>query len=285
MNQPLTYRCGNRAREMAVVVFRVRGEFHAGRVHRCFTDNRNSGVIDLSRMSWTDPGGLVAVAVVAEALVRDGATVTVKTPADRERRNYLDRMRLGWVLDDIGAGHDFTGVREHRPRNALLEVQRFEGTDQPNGLAQMVYETLAVTDEGLAVAMHQSIVEIGINVPEHSGLTHGYIAAQTTRDNRLVQFAIADSGRGFAAGLRARGVATEADALARVLGPSGLSSRAHSSGGFGIPTTRRLLTERGGHMSIVSTDGSAIASADGGIDVKTQGLAFPGTLIQGVLMV
>lgn len=144
--------------------------------------------IDLTYSTWCEPAGLVAVAAFAEEQRILGRAVQVMAPRDPNQVNYLARMHLGQVLDELGCEHSITPVRESQDVE-LLELQRFEGEDGAADLAGLVYEKTAA-DPAVAAALHKSIGEIGGNVSQHSGKTIGYVAAASTYRRRRIEFAV-----------------------------------------------------------------------------------------------
>lgn len=238
-------------------------------------------LLDLRGMGWVEPGGLVALAAMAEAEASRGRCVRLIAPHEPRTATYLSRMRLGQVIESLGGEHDLRPVQERDVADALLETTRFAGERGVEALASVVYNNLVAQDEEAAGAMHTGIVEIGSNVPQHSGRAFGYVAAQVTHRSQqglLIQFAVADCGQGVLASLRSVGATTDAHALELAL-DRGVSRTGQAGRGVGIGATRDLAIGLGGGVCLVS--GSAWRSATGqGVRCGSGQLAFSGTLLQ-----
>lgn len=239
-------------------------------------------LLDLRGMGWVEPGGLVALAALAEAEASRGRYVRLIAPLEPHAATYLARMRLGLVIDGLGGQHDLRTVKEHDVADALLETTRFDGERGVEALASVVYNNLVAQDEEAAGALHTGIVEIGSNVPQHSGRSFGYVAAQVThRSPRglLIQFAVADCGRGVLSSLHSVGAASDAHALELAL-DRGVSSTGQAGRGVGIGATRDLAIGLGGGVCLVS--GSAWrAATEQGVSSGSGRMPFAGTLLQG----
>lgn len=239
-------------------------------------------LIDLSEATWVEPIALVAVAAFVERAVKSGREVHVVGPSDWGVANYLSRMRLGLVVEDHGGIHNLNSVHEMDLGRELLELQRFEGEAGVQLLAGMVFDKMIGSDLQTAQALYASIVEIGANVPQHSGLASGYMAAQSTHGGTCIHFAVGDAGDGLYMTLRDFGATSEAHALELVL-ERGVSRTGEPGRGVGIPETRRLAVQTGGLVHMVSGDASRTARSGRSIS-RTSRHAFPGTLLQGKLL-
>ncbi len=239
-------------------------------------------LIDLRESVWVEPVGLVGIAAFAEAAAAAGRTPRLIGPKHLNYANYLTRMHLGVVMEALGGEHDLNPVRE-REMDDLLVLQRFDGSEGADALARLAWERTAGV-EAVANALYQAIVEVGANVPEHSGCTGGYAAAASTYDGRRFQFAVGDAGHGLHATLAPVGSAHHADALEMVLergmtrtGPSGVGRPPG-----GIQTTRNLVTGLHGEVHAV-TGTAARTSWAGGSSTSSGVRPFVGTLLQGTL--
>lgn len=244
--------------------------------------NPEVALIDLSGATWFDPIALVAVAAFIERASKSGRGVDVVGPLNWAVANYLSRMRLGRVIEDHGGSHDLNPVHETDLGSALLELQSFEGETGVDLLASMVFDKLNGNDPQTAHALYTSIVEIGANVPQHSGLVSGYMAAQSTYGGSRIHFAVGDAGHGLYATLRDLGATSEAQALELVL-EQGVTSTRQAGRGIGIRETRRLAVRTGGLVHMISGNASRTAR-EGGSTSRLGRYAFPGTLLQGLLL-
>lgn len=258
------------------------GSCGAGSIGGCLRAAADASVlhVDLSNGRWFEPLGIAAIAALAEHSVSAGRELVLTGPRDWSVANYLSRMRLGRLIEDLGGEHDLNSVREQELGDALLELHRFDGELGVERLAELVFNQLAPTDPDAAQALHTSIVEIGANVPQHSGAAGGYMAAQAFRDGR-VQFAVADSGLGLFATLRHVGATSDENALELVL-ERGVSRTGEVGRGRGIREARRLSTEASGSVHMVSGLASRTAFRRTS-STHSSSYPYPGTLFQGTL--
>lgn len=213
-------------------------------------------VINLRNLQWIDPAGLVALAVFAEAQADIGRPPYLYGPEDLSRARYLSRMHVGEVITDLGGVHDLPQTTEWDQEGKLLELQRFDGRQAAEALGRLVHER--IDDPHLAHAMHASICEIGINVPEHSGRDHGYIAAVTTYRASRMSFAVGDAGVGVLEPLLPLGFGAHSEVL-RALLEVGVTRTGQAGRGRGIISTRGLVNARGGQVFMASGAASVVA--------------------------
>lgn len=260
-------------------------QFQAGGITRALREADVPEICDINlrRLKWIEPAGLVAVAAVAEQARLDNRRVQVLAPAGLSEANYLSRMGLPGVFEDMGVVSDLPSVQRHgsRGENMLLTLRRFEGEAGADALATLLFDLVEPKDGELAGPLHEVAAEMAGNAAEHSTRGHGYLAAQTTYNGQFVQFAVADSGIGIWQTLGDYGLANEQEALDRVLAPKGLSSRP-SGGGRGLPLTRRLVTERGGTFRVTSRATTATVQSSDRITYASH-QPMPGVLVSGAL--
>lgn len=254
------------------------GRCGARALARWLRPSREAGVrtIDLTEVGFVEPVGLVFLAAFAAAAIAAGDAVRVRAPADVTGGTYLARMRVGRVLEQLGVEHHLPSVRERDRQGELLELRVFDGEGEVDSLAELVHERVAPVDAGAARALHTSVVELGANVPQHSGGGRGFVAAQTFARTGEVLFAVGDAGRGLRAGLTARGAGTDVDAARMAL--SGVS-RLGPQRGMGLRTVVGMAGRLRGDVHLVS--GHAAVTATRGAR-HTQRSAHPvtGTLLQ-----
>lgn len=237
-------------------------------------------LIDMSGLRWCDPVHLAAAAALARHHSHTGG-VRLIAPADPEARSYVARMRLGRVLDELGAGHDLPGAREHDRRADLLEVRAVHDEEDAVRLARLVARRARQEDPEASSTLYACVVEMALNVAEHAGDT-GYVAAQTLPRQGWMRFAVADTGVGLLATLAERGAADDRAAVRLAL--TGTSRFPQPSRGTGLPTTRRVLLRSDGWLLLASGTASLVAAAPGDV-LHQQRPAFPGTLVQGALRI
>lgn len=233
--------------------------------------------INLRGLQWVDPAGLVALAVFAEEQASMGRRPYVFAPSDATRARYLSRMHLPWIIEELEGGHDLPQTTEWQQSDRLLELQRFDGRDAAEHLGFLVHERLE--DPELAHAMHASICEVGINVPDHSGRQHGYIAAATTYQSSRISFAVGDAGVGVLEPLLHRGYRTHGEVL-RDLFEIGVSRTDVPGRGLGIIRTRRLVNDRQGQV-FMSSGPAAVTAWPGYVQQIGHTEPLGGTILQG----
>jgi hypothetical protein len=226
-----------------------------------------------------EPLGLVEIAARAEYHRRRGDLVELLAPDDPDTAHYLARMRLGWALTELGVEHDLPYVHERDLAGQLLELTYFESTVRSDELAAMVYHRVVRESPASAAALYTSLCEVGQNVPEHAEVPGGWAAAQATRRQGMMSFAVADSGIGMRRSLAARGARDDAEALEMAL-DRGLSRFGTAGHGNGLVETCRLVTARHGRVRMISGRAvRTVSRTSRWTSVPTE--PFPGTLLQG----
>lgn len=235
--------------------------------------------IDLSGVSWIPPYGLVSIAVFAENQISLGRDIALRGPASRDVANYASRMGLGDVISALGGTHNLPRVRRNDLAGNLIELRSFSGEEEVTEMAELVHDRVERRYPSMANAMHQSIIEVGANVGEHSEQEHGYIAAQVTHRGHRLSFAIGDSGVGIPHSLRDRGFRNDADALKAAL-KSGVTRTDDVGRGRGLARTKALITGIGGRLFVESGEASRWESREYGQDGPPQWATVRGTVLQ-----
>ncbi len=217
------------------------GRLKAGELHRYLQPSaKRLTVLDCRPVRWVEPAGLVALAVCAQHAVLSGRALRLMAPEDPKLARYMSRMRLPAVLNALGGQHDLPDVREHDTAGDLFELTEFTGARGAERLAGMVLDkVIATTGVEVATGLFRSICEVGQNVPHHSGVRTGFLAAQTTNYGRRVQFAVADGGKGMMPSLARHGAGSDATAI-KLAVEQGLSETGEHHRGIGLQETRRL---------------------------------------------
>lgn len=239
--------------------------------------------LDLRRIGFCEPIGLVAIACLVERQTAQGNAVMVHAPREASVANYLARMRLDRWLTALGAVHDLPSVTEHDTDDHVLELQSFDGARGAERAAEHLHGTIERTDPTAAGALFDAICETGANVAQHSGLRRGFAAAQRyVRSGRVeVAFSVGDAGVGMRASLSRYRTTTHAEAIRLGL-QDGTSELQDVGRGNGLPDVVRLLAGLRGYVDLVS--GDARVRARGGRTWATEHRrAFAGTLIQGTV--
>lgn len=153
--------------------------------------------LDLSDLSFIDPAGLVTVATVAERAVAAGSSVSVSGPRDPDVANYVRRMRLGSIFDELGIMHALPAVSENALGARLVELERFHGSDGLETVVRALVTTFLSDRPRTVQPLYTALQETAENVVQHSGMQHGYAALQRLTNSGRVKFAIGDSGVGL----------------------------------------------------------------------------------------
>lgn len=254
-------------------------------VHGCIKPARKRGHthIDLSRMVWTEPIGIVAICAFAERAVQQGKKVTFTPPDDTSIANYLDRIGLTKVLDEFGIKHGISAVRRNDVGQRLVELTRFDGTDEVEELSQNVHSAALAINEKAANGIANAICTAGENVSQHSGRTNGYYVLQRTNSSTFVRFAVGDSGRGFRRALESRKPEDDAAALLLAL-TKGVSGTGNIGRGLGLHSLADELKKVGGGLVLISGDARHVRSDSAELS-QTYDAVFRGSLIEGFIRV
>ena len=262
------------------IVVRELGRLNAADLAQHLLPCRNDEVtIDLARLDFIEPVGLVAVAVVAERAHSSGRAVRFTGPDNIDRADYLARMRLAGAFDALGIEHALPPVHERRSGHRLVELHRFDDEDGLDELVDALIRTYVDDHPGLIQPLYAALDEIAVNVFEHSGRDHGFLAMQRFDGSNDIAFAIGDSGVGLRASLGASTrVPDDGVAIARAA-QIHISSVDQPGRGRGI---RRVIDVTGQHSgSVRLASGTAYGTfARGNPDPHLTGLRgpFPGTL-------
>ncbi|MHA3700725.1 hypothetical protein ACXR2U_00955 [Jatrophihabitans sp. YIM 134969] len=232
--------------------------------------------IDLRSAGWLDPLHLVCVASAAHDAHVVGTPFELLGPQGDQAR-YAARMRLGHVLDRVGARHDLPEVRERDRADVLTELTALQRPADVRAMATLVYDKVAAFDADTAAGLHNSLAEISANVHEHSG-TIGFVAAQTIPAQGVIRFAVADAGVGMLATLRTRGATDARTAIAMAL--SGASSLTEATHGRGLPSVLRDVGALGGQLVVASGDALTAADRNGRTHQPTRAWRA-GTVLEG----
>ena len=225
--------------------------------------------------TWLEPRDLAGAAALASRYRRAGTPFRVHVGPSLA--GYASRMRLGRVLEELGAAHDLPSVTARPRATDLLEVTRLRTGDDARALAALVHEQVRAVDAAAAGALWECLTELGANVQEHADAI-GYAAAQTRPSTGEVLFAVVDAGRGLRATLAHRGAATDLQGIELAL--SGTSRLAEPDRGRGLPSTLRLVRELAGSLYLATGEAATRAGA-GASETSVLAEPFPGTMVQG----
>jgi hypothetical protein len=235
--------------------------------------------LDLTRLRFVDPAGLVCLAVVAERATGSGRPVRFTPPADPDVAAYLNRMRLGAQLAALGVDSALPAVQERRQGHRLVELRRFDGEAGLDAVAAALVGTYVDDHPELVQPLYAALDEMTHNGLEHSARSHGYMALQRYDARRDIAFAVADSGIGLRRRLATR-IAVPDDRTAVVRAAQvHVTSIGRPGRGRGIG---RVIAITGAHRgSVTLTSGTASGLFRGrSPDPRLSALpaGFPGTL-------
>ena len=233
--------------------------------------------------AFLEPKHLAGLAAAAHRL-RARGPVRVHGPQESEKAHYASRMRVGRVLDDVGARHDLGRVEERDRSGELLEVTLLRTAADARRLAALVHGKVAPTDPAAAAALWEGLTELGANVQDHAAAgaaeASGFCAAQTMPSNGDVLFAVADSGLGLMRTLTRRGARSDRDAIVMAL--AGTSRLDGADRWRGLRTTLDMVSELGGHLYVASGRASVYATSREQ-DHRVVDAGYAGTIVQGFL--
>jgi hypothetical protein len=222
-------------------------------------------IVDLSEVEFADPSGMVSLATACLEAIEMGNNLAVAAPTDRNVANYLLRMRFRDLLreegvrfpGDFGIWHVAAQPRADR----LLELQAVNRSN-----ATVVGESLIALGrevgipEDVLVPAFLGLGEGVDNTLEHSGTDRAIVMAQRYRLGGAgfrLQVAVGDIGLGLRRTLRRRMVvADDAEAVSLAV-KKGVSRRAGSRHGNGLPDVVKAVCEdAGGTFEIRSGEAS-----------------------------
>jgi len=258
------------------------------------------GTIDLGRVDFIDPYGMVGILEAGRLLKLRGCGSTLLLPGSASVLKYLDRM------DFFRYAQRYFKLAPERPAfpdrylrssysDVLLEITPIEKSDDIHFIVSRVkdrahtilerhlhYDDRAI--DGFIVALS----EVCQNIIEHSGNT-GFVGIQKYHfqrlDKNVVKIAVMDQGIGFKNSLSERiEVADDLDAIDKALFHA-VSRHADEGRGHGLAAVRRFVNEWNGKLSIRSGSAklSIIPEWSWGRAEETGLACFPGAQINIML--
>nr|WP_314141082.1 hypothetical protein [uncultured Rhodococcus sp.] len=244
-------------------------------------------VLDLSGAGFVDPFGLVVIASLAEAAVREGKEVDLRLPLNKSVRSYLARVHLKDAMDSLSIDCALEEVNEHSVGDRMLELTRFKQDEGVEELGGAVHRIFHEQNPQEAKDLYNGITEAALNACDHSGRDGGWAALQQydRQDGRReVSFAVADSGVGLRGSLAPKHfVSTDREAIALAV-KRGITSTDDSGRGLGLDTIVTRARVRKGHVRIWSGRSSAHTGVPAGsLYPQDHGCSFPGTVVYATL--
>lgn len=239
--------------------------------------------VDLRRLTFIDPAGLVSIAVLTERAVNRRHPVAITAPGDSNVANYIARMRLGQHFDRLGIAHSLPDVRENQLGPRLVELHRFEGQAGLERVVNALVQTF-LTEHRDVQPLYAALQEIAENVIQHSGSQHGYAALQRFENSRKVEFAVADAGVGLRARLSESVPVSDARAAVMLAAQTHVTSTGQAGRGRGIGEVIAIAGRRRGDVVLVSGDAHGVFHR-GSLSPRltTLGAPHPGTLAHACL--
>lgn len=223
--------------------------------------------IDLSRLRFVEPAGMLGFVTACVEAQRMGNTLTIVPPNDPDVANYLLRMHFRDLLRHHGIG--FSGpfasrqVRARELGTRLLELCTIMDHVEGERIGGQLYAMGRVA--GVPVGFIRRAVvaweEALDNALEHSGRHEVFTVAQ--RYQRRIEIAVGDLGVGFLATLKRRyRIATDAQALALAIRPgiSGVSAER----GNGLPYAIEEVVDEGGGIFLLRSGHASLRLARAG---------------------
>lgn len=238
--------------------------------------------VDLSSCSWVGPGFLVGLSAFIDKAISDNRRVLFAKPDSHEVSTYLSRAGLPDLLDSMNIEHSLPAIKKNASldEKSIIGVTRFSTEDDVAGILRMIdYQNIP---QGIARVVSKAIAETGCNVPEHSQVQYGYLAAQVTDSGSALKFAVADRGVGIYATLARQGAKDEKQALRLAL--TGHSETGDPNRGRGLKGIREGLAMRGGSGVLLSGSNSLAIRADG-LHPWEHKTPFSGTIFEGALTI
>lgn len=245
--------------------------------------------IDLSKVEWISPLGVVAVLTTCLRASGAALAATVDPPRNDDVSAYLFQIgfaaeleRNGWTGPDASGASGVAAIGPHLPVSRLTTEMEVEAA------AEVLRQALVQTKlaGGLSEDLGTIATELTANAREHGEDCYAVVQVHTgTRSGTPgVQIAVADFGVGFAKTLQEHhGDMADSDAILRGF-EAGVSGTGDPYRGNGLAYIAEAVDKyRDNVLHVVSQDGYVVRRA--GRFQVIEGLAFPGTLASAYLPV
>lgn len=247
------------------------------------------GGVDLSRIGFVTPGGLVGLSCLLETWAAQHGQVPLVPPED-EVAGYMVRMDFFDLLDGlISPSRTLSHLDRGRHPASLSELRK---VDDSGGVTRVLRRFLDIlTEGGLQEAERQHCCEVLseslINVLEHAESPCGaYTAIQKWGKRDEVCVAVADAGLGIPNTIRdhprARSAGNADHSLIKVAAEPGVSRRQESGRGRGLTAALKSVGDGSGRLKIWAGRGWVEFSGIGRTHRAERVLAFGGTCVEAV---
>jgi anti-sigma regulatory factor (Ser/Thr protein kinase) len=226
-----------------------------------------SETIDLSRVSFIDPYGMLALLEIGELCQLEDVRKTIILPRSADVLSYLDRMdffahaRRSFSLEE-SSGQAAGKHQRSADSDVLLEITPIEKSNDIHFIvgkvrdrAQAILATHLHYDERAINGFIVALSEVCQNIIEHSE-NKGFVGIQKYRfpklDKNVVKIAVMDIGIGFRRSLSGRfKLKSDIEAIDKAL-LHGASRYEDEGRGHGLAAVRRFVTQWNGKLSIRS---------------------------------
>ena len=256
--------------------------------------------IDLSKVSFIDPYGMLALLEIGELCMLEDVRKSVILPRSPEVCAYLDRMDfLSFAKRCFTLDHSSPALPEKYQRSldsdVLLEITPIEKSNDIHFIvgkvrerAQAILATHLRYDNRAINGFIVALSEVCQNIIEHSETT-GYVGIQKYRyqsmNKNVVKIAVMDVGIGFRRSLSGRFKLTgDLDAIDQAL-LHGASRHEDEGRGHGLAAVRRFVDQWQGTLSIRSGTArrSIVPPWARGVEQERSLIFFPGSQINILL--
>ena len=240
----------------------------------------NSPVIDLSRITFIEPYGLIYLSMFIRYHNRHNMVFRIITPHSTSVTKYLSSQRF-WDRNNIVGNDPRLAPNNKAGRstsfNDIIEIER--GMDAADDIGLKVFDKLSKSSVGIQVSLVAELAtELVDNFSLHSGEQLAACVLQLYPNLRRVDFAIGDCGIGIRDSLAENpkyghlATAPHRTAALKAL-EDGVTGR--HEGGTGFGTIRENIIELNGQMFLSTGDGwiqivsdqDGVLSGDGAYDL------------------
>jgi len=239
--------------------------------------------VDFSRVLHTSPGGMLPVICTLDVLRDAGIQIEVRLPRNQQQRSLFEYARWSDFLAGTAVRGQLTSMGKHSV------VRRFENTEQQrvaaDDLMEIIIKNMDVPQSILSGA-ERVFHEVTSNVLNHSDSKFGGLAQVSVYPHeRVIAFAIADSGKGVLSSMQEGFPRMRADlqAIGEAIKP-GVSRVPKLWEGYGLSRAMGITTLTGGSFEITSGKGKLMA-AHTEIKRKSQDPVYAGTVVCGQIRV
>lgn len=227
-------------------------------------------IIDLSQEKFLKPLTILPLAALAEQ-----HRCQFILPEDSSAHSYLNTISFPKGVSTILS-----------PRGSYVPVGRICVADPAgaerltDAFEKLILSQLGPLPEGGKAAISYSIGEITTNILEHSKQEMGWMLGQFYEKKGYLDICILDSGRGLSRSYKEELNIELNDTEALVHALKGRSSKASAERGFGLWTTKRMITEGlGGECLILSGNAGYFSSPGSEVQIDLDGARWEGVLV------